>query len=125
MEIENAKITKASITMADHGCLTFWVYLEGYGWGCGFGGYCIGKGFLGGNDDEFTAEYGDGLVAMMRVMNVVGVEKWEDLPGKYIRCKVGRGSEGVKEIGNIIKNKWFNIADFFKQKIEEHEHEQD
>ena len=61
MEIKNAKITNVSITMSDHGCLTFWLTLEGGGWGCGYGGYCIGKGYLGAK--EFTAENGDGLVA--------------------------------------------------------------
>ena len=114
--IENAMISKASISMADHGCLTFWVYLDGGGWSCGFGGYCIGKGYLGA--DKFTAENGHGLEAMMRIMDVVGVEKWEDLKGKYVRCKVGRGSEGIDEIGNIIKDKWFNIREFFASKKE-------
>ena len=30
-QILNAKITGTSITMADHGCLTFWVTIEGGG----------------------------------------------------------------------------------------------
>ena len=113
MEIRNAKISNVSITMADHGCLTFWVYLDGGGWGCGFGGYCIGKGFLGADPDEFTAGSGDGLVAMMRIMDTVGVSKWEDLEGKYVRCKVQGLSDGIDEIGNILKDKWFNIREFF------------
>lgn len=113
-EIENAKITRTTISMADHGVLTFYVFLEGRGWGCGFGGYCIAKGYLGA--DEFKAESGSGLEAMMRIMDTVGVEKWEDLKDKYVRCKMNRGSEPIHEIGNIIKNKWFNIDEFFKSK---------
>ena len=46
-EIKNAKIEHVSITMADHGCLTFYITLNGGGWGCNFGGYCIGNGYLG------------------------------------------------------------------------------
>ena len=113
MEIVNAQIKNVSLTMADHGCLTFWLTLEGDGWGCGFGGYCIGKGYLGAT--EFTAERGDGLEAMMRIMDVVGVSKWEDLKGKHIRAELtGRGwGDSVTTIGNLIKDKWFNIADFF------------
>lgn len=112
-EIRNAKITNVSISMADHGCLTFYLFLDGGGWGCGYGGYCIGHGYEGADEDKFTAESGDGLVAMMRIMDIVGVEKWEDLKGKYVRCKLGRLSDGVLEIGNVIHDKWFNIQEFF------------
>jgi len=116
MEIKNAKISKATISMADHGFLTFWVYLDGAGWGCGLGGYCIGTGYLGADEDDFTAESGDGLVAMMRIMDTVGVEKWEDLQGKYVRCKVKGWGDGVDEIGHIMHDKWFNIREFFAER---------
>ena len=115
MEIRNAKISNVSITMADHGCLTFWVTLEGGSWGCGFGGYCIGKGCLGAEPDEFTAESGNGLVAMMRIMDTVGVSNWENLKGQYVRCKIKDWGEGIDEIGNILKDKWFNIREFFSK----------
>lgn len=109
--IENAKITNASISMADHGCLTFFITLDGGGWGVNVGGYCIGHGYLGA--DDFTAENGSGLIAMMEIMNVVGVERWEDLVGKYVRVKTeGLGSR-VTVIGNILKEKWFDIDGFF------------
>ena len=75
-EICNAKITDTSISMGDYGCLTFRITLEGDAFGVSYGGYCIGHGFLG--SDTFTAENGSGLVAMMRIMDVVGVERWED-----------------------------------------------
>ena len=119
MEIENARITSTSITMKDHGCLTFWLTLEGHGWGVGFGGYCIGHGFLGSK--EFKAENGYGLEAMMRIMDVVGVDSWEDLKGKYVRCGLdGWGGKCVK-IGNIIKDKWFDIQAFFEIRQKEEE----
>ncbi|MEE1162622.1 MAG: hypothetical protein UHU21_02905 [Lachnospiraceae bacterium] len=111
-EIKNAIIESTSLSMADHGCLTFTIWLKGDGWGVGYGGYCIGHGYLGA--DEFKAENGHGLEAMMHIMNVVGVEKWEQLKGKYVRCKIGRIGESVDEIGNITKEKWFNIREFFK-----------
>lgn len=114
--IENAQISKVSLTMADHGCLTFWVYLDGGGWGCGFGGYAIAHGGPGYKPDDFSAESGDGLVAMMRIMDVVGVSKWEELTGKYVRCKTKGLSSCIDEIGNIIHNKWFNIRDFYNER---------
>lgn len=110
MKIENAKITNVSLTMADHGCLTFWITVEGAGWGCGIGGYCIGKGFLGA--DEFSG-YGPGLEAMMRIMDVVGVDKWEDLKGKYVRVKTEGWGGTITCIGNILKDKWFDLKEFF------------
>jgi anti-sigma regulatory factor (Ser/Thr protein kinase) len=113
MEIENVKITKVSISMSDYGCLTFWLTLEGYGWGVGYGGYCIGKGYLGA--DEFSAENGGGLVAMMRIMDTVGVEKWEDLVGKYCRVQTEGWGGKITTIGNIMNDKWFDIDKFFKE----------
>lgn len=111
MKIENAKITNTRISMGVHGCLTFYLTLEGAGWGCGYGGYCIGKGYL--DAEEFTTGSGNGLVAMMKIMDTVGVEHWEDLKGKYIRCKTDGWGGTIDEIGNLIENKWFNIREFF------------
>lgn len=111
MSIENAKITGTRISMADHGCLTFDLILEGASWGCSFGGYCIGHGYLGAK--EFKADSGGGLVAMMKIMDTVGVERWEDLKGKYIRCKTNGWGGTIDEIGNLIEDKWFNIREFF------------
>ena len=110
MEIENAKITNVSLTMEDHGCLTFWITVESTGWGCNIGGYCIGKGYLGAS--EFNG-YGPGLEAMMRVMDTVGVSKWEDLKGEYVRIKRAEWGNTITCIGNILKDKWFDLKDFF------------
>jgi len=118
-EIKNVKITNVSLTMADHGCLTFYLTLEGDAWGISYGGYCIGLGFLG--SDSFTAENGGGLVAMMKIMDTVGVEKWEDLKGKYIRIVDEGWGSSVKKIGNIIEDKWFDIDEFFKNYNKEKE----
>lgn len=112
-EIRNAKITDTSISMEDYTCLTFRITLEGDAFGVSYGGYCIGHGFLG--SDTFTAENGSGLVAMMRIMDVVGVERWEDLKGKYVRFVDDAWGSPVKKIGNIIEDKWFDIDKFFKE----------
>lgn len=112
-EIRNAKITDTSISMGDYACLTFMITLEGDAFGVSYGGYCIGHGFLG--SDTFTAENGSGLVAMMRIMDVVGVESWEDLKGKYVRFVDDAWGSPVRKIGNIIEDKWFDIDKFFKE----------
>ena len=118
-EILNAKIINVSLTMADHEVLTFYVTVEGSCWGCSLGGYVIGKGYIGADDDDFQSESGLGLVAMMRIMEVVGVSRWEDLKGKYCRVEKKGLGRSIQKIGNIIKDKWFDIDQFFKnhQKI--------
>ena len=113
MTIENVKITNTSITMEDHGVLTFYITVEGAGIGVNLGGYCIGGGYLGAK--EFTAKSGGGLVAMMNIMNVIGVHKWEDLKGKYCRIKTEGWGSTVSIIGNIIENKWFDMKKFFEE----------
>ena len=110
MKIENAKITNVSLTMADYGCLTFWITVEGAGWECGIGGYSIGHGYLGA--EKFDG-YGPGLEAMMRIMDTVGVDKWENLKGEYVRVKTEEWSGTVTCIGNILKDKWFDLKEFF------------
>ena len=113
-QIENVKIVDTSITMADHGVLTFYLTVEGNCWGIGIGGYVIGHGYLGA--DTFEADRGEGLEAMMRIMDTVGVEKWEDLKGKYCRVVCTGWGDGVYEIGNLITDKWFNLKKFFEEK---------
>jgi hypothetical protein len=115
-EIENARIDAVSLTMADNGCLSYWISLSGNGWGVNFGGICLGKGYL--KAKEFSA-IGEGLEAMMRIMDTVGVERWEDLKGHYVRIVNPGLGKSVDIIGNIIEDKWFNQREFFEKVCQE------
>ncbi len=109
-EVRNARISNVSLTMEDHGVLCYFLTLEMNGAGCSYGGYVIGKGYL--DADEFEG-FSKGTEALMRIMDVVGVSRWEDLKGKYVRI-VDPGWGGVvNKIGNIIRDKWFDQKDFF------------
>lgn len=113
-ELLNAEVTNVSLNMKDHGCLTLSITLKGAGWGVVYGGYCLGKGYLGADDDYFNGS-AKGMEAIMRIMDVVGVEALEDMKGKYVRiANKGLGSS-VKIIGNIISNKWFDYESFFSE----------
>lgn len=76
------------------------------------GGYCLGKGYLGADDDFFDGSAA-GMEYLIRIMDTVGVEKFQDLKGKYIRVATKGWGDTVKIIGNIIKDKWFDAETFF------------
>ena len=115
--IENALIEKVDLSMADHGCLTLAMTLAGGGWGVVYGGYCLGKGYLGAKDEFFKGSAA-GMEYLMRIMDTVGVEKFQDLKGKYVRVATKSWGNSVKIIGNIIRDKWFDAETFFTDKKE-------
>lgn len=95
MEEYNAKIISTFLGIEDHGIPSFMIHLEYDGCAQGFGGY----------DLRFY-----GIKPIVRILEVVEVKKWEDLKGKYVRIrKEGRWNGTIKEIGNIVENKWYNI----------------
>lgn len=114
--IGNCLIESADLSMENCGCLDMTLSLSGQVNVC-FGGYVFGKGYLGAKDD-FWKGSAAGLEYIMRVMDVVGVERFQDLKGKYVRvAHKGLGSS-VRIIGNITKEKWFDAESFFKDKKE-------
>lgn len=105
---ENAQITDVSLEINDHCCLTFSITLKGSGWGASFGGYNLA--FFNGTSFKGSEK---GLEALTRIMDVVGVAKWEDIKGHYVRVK--QENRLVVGIGNIIRGKWFEPREFFKE----------
>jgi len=97
--------------MENYGCLTLQLLVEGNGWGVGLGGFVIGKGYLDAKEFE---GYAKGTEEIMRVMDTVGVEKFTDLVGSYVRVEVGGLGDRVTKFGNIIKEKWFDFNEFHK-----------
>jgi len=113
--VENAQIKSVDLSMADHGCLTLALDLEGKGWGVTYGGYVLAKGYVGADDDSFSGS-AKGMESIVRIMDVVGCDRFNDMKHEYIRVALkGYGATPVRIIGNIIKDKWFDIEDFFKE----------
>lgn len=114
-KIENVRITKVDLSMADHGCITLALCLEGRGVGVTYGGYNIGHGYLGAKEEDFSSNE-KAMVYIMRIMDTIGVERFNDLKGRYARIASKGWGSTVNIIGNIIKDKWFNQEEFFKEK---------
>lgn len=108
--INNAMIISTILGREDHLNMTWMIYIKTSSFVCGIGGYC-----LDGYDKEtktrvFKAE---SMESISELLDVVGVDKWEDLPGKYIRFEDNGWGSSITKIGNIIEDRWFDLEGFF------------
>lgn len=108
-EILNAKITSTKLG-EEHGCLTADLFLEGRGWGCAFGGYCLDHWFA--KIGEHTAE--DGYGAIIELMKTLEVYSWEELKGQFVRVEIEGWGGNIVRIGHLIKDQWFSFKEYFK-----------
>lgn len=104
-KIENAKITGTSLGPEDHGIFTAWVTVEGEGWGVGFGGYAFDS-WNEKRKQRVGMSYG--LEYIRRLMKTVGVERWEKLPGTYVRVETEGAGGKCLRIGHVLKDQWFD-----------------
>ena len=104
-EIINAKIKSTMLGTEDHGLLTGYLFVEGPGWDCGFGGYAFDQ-WSNAENRRYGTGFGTEFIA--QVLKVVGVDKWEALPGKYIRIETEGWGGRILRIGNILEDKWFD-----------------
>ena len=112
--VENALIKSVDLSMADHGCLTLAMTLDGSGWGVVYGGYCLGHGYLGADEETFRGSAA-GMEYLLRIMDTVGVERFQDLKDKYVRVKSEGWGSTMHCIGNLIEDKWFDLKEFFEK----------
>ena len=111
-EIRNAQIVLTMLGREDHDIMTFVIYVQFDHTSCGVGGYALDHRDKNTKENVFHV---CGLEAISRILDVVGVSRWEDLPGKYVRIKDnGRGTT-IDEIGNLMEEKWFNLREFFSK----------
>ena len=112
--LENAQITSVDLTMEDHGCFTLCMTIEWEACGCVYGGYSLGNGYLDADDDYFKG-YKEGIEFIMKLMNVIGVSKFNSLKGKYVRVATKGLGYPIKIIGNIISDKWFDPEEIWEK----------
>lgn len=118
--IENAKIVGTTLGIEDHGIMTFYLHIEFVKSACSFGGYSLDS-----YDKKVKRRIASaaGLQAIIEILKCVGVSKWEDLVGTYIRCEHQGWGGKILRIGNLIKDQWFSLEDFFKEAREAAENE--
>lgn len=92
----NAVIKSTSLGFEDHGIMSASITVEFNDGMISFGGYALG----GAATDSFV----------QGVLKAVGVETWEALVGKHVRCQFDGGGFGARmiAIGDIIKPNFFN-----------------
>lgn len=54
-----------------------------------------------------------GMEFIRRILLTVGVDRWEDLPGKHVRVRARQ--DRVLAIGHITEDRWFTPADLAEQ----------
>lgn len=122
--IVNARITGTMLGVEDHGILSSMVSLD-YGGTCqGFGGYAFDEPVFGPGGrkmGDFKGRRGCafGMEFIRRFLEVVGVDKWEDLKGRHVRVRKTDEWGAIEAIGNIIKDDWFDpkaLAEQMRQK---------
>lgn len=110
--IKNARIQSTMLGREDHGIMTFVIYIDSGNFSCGVGGFCLDEFDITSKTRVFRSK---SMKAISEILDVVGVNTWEELPGKYIRFEDeddGWGST-VTKIGNIINDRWFDMREFF------------
>ena len=104
-EIKNAKIKRVRLGYDRGVFLCAWLHLDYGGAGQGFGGFVLNQY---DKDSEKRIGTAWGTQYIQEILRVVGVDSWEDLPGKHIR--VDSEHSKVHGIGNILKDEWFYPA---------------
>ena len=110
IEIKNAKITGTMLGIEDHGIMTFMLHLKyGESSSQGAGGYGLDE-YRKTLDKRVGTAFGMELVKA--VLATVGVDTWEELPGKMIRVKADH--QKVHAIANVLEENWLDFAEFYE-----------
>lgn len=104
---KNAKIISTFFGIEDHGIMTFTLDLDFAGSGQSYGMYA-----LDGKSGQI--EKSRSIQAIRKVLETVGVMKWEDLKGKLIRVRKETEFGQITHIGHILEDKWFSLKEHFE-----------
>lgn len=104
--IVNARISSTMLGIEDHGIMTFMISLDYGGMAQGYGGYAMDS-YNPTTKKRIGSSFG--IEAIRFILETVGVDRWENLLGKYVRVERGDNYGKIIAIGNIIEDKWCNM----------------
>ncbi len=116
IETKNATITRTILGFENHGIFSFMLQLDYGGAGQGFGGYAL---------DNFSKEHdrrlgtAAGMDLISRILTLLDVKKWEDLPGTSIRVRAEHNK--IHAIGHYLRDDWLDIEKHFESWEENHD----
>lgn len=109
--IKNAIIESTMLGREDHGIMTFMLFVKFDSCvSCGVGGYSLDQYDPDTKTRVFKAK---SMEVISKILDVVGADSWEKLPGKYIRFEDNGWGSRITKIGNIIEDKWIDFEEFF------------
>lgn len=112
-KILNAQIKNVSVYYENHGILTFSIAVDiSDGTACVIGGYALDEYNKNTKERQCCAYC---LDLLTRIKKVVGVIKWEDCKGKYIRVVSNGLDRSITKIGNLMKDEWLDIPEFIEE----------
>ena len=123
--IINAKIESTMLGVEDHGILSCMIHLSWQGAGQGFGGYAFDEPVFGPGGRErgdFKGRRGCAFGAefIRRLLDTLKVERWERLPGTYVRLRKTDNFGAIDAIGHITDERWFDpktlAAEFYPER---------
>ena len=112
-KILNAQIKSTRLGKCDGPAFTLYLTLDIQdGGGVSVGGIALDE-YDKKKEERVGSAYGMNVI--MRVLKVVGVTKWEELTGKFIRIECGRIGSTVTKFGNLMKDDWMDFTTFGKE----------
>lgn len=109
--IENGRITGTTLGYEGHGIFSLYLHVEFDGGGCSYGGYALDEYDKEKKQRIGTAYGHDSIIAVLRVLEV---EKWEAIPGTFIRVEHEGLGGRIRRIGHLLKNKWLSFEEIGK-----------
>lgn len=114
--IKNAKIVSTMLGREDHGIMTFMLHIKfDSGTHCGIGGYVLDEYDPVNKVRIFKPK---SMKVISKILDVVGVNSWEELSGQYIRFEDNGWGSRITKIGNFMEDKWLDFEEFFSVKGE-------